>query len=347
MTDPAAAYVHRKAAYDLVIDGASISPTVDPRLISLSLTERRGSDADELEIVLNDADGKLAIPAKGAQIILQLGWQDLVAGGSRQLIDKGTFTVDERTHEGTPDRLCIRARSADLTRAFRARRTETWQNTTLGQVLTDIASRHGWQPAIAADKAAVAVDHISQGRESDSAFLARLGRMHDALATVKAGRLLFAAIASGQTAGGTPIPPATLTRASGDRHRWQEAERNSASGVTADWHDRSTGQRRSVTVGSQENAIRLGRTYATETDARRAAETRKAQQERKAASFSLELAQGRPDLYPERQLTVSGWKPPIDRDDWLIVEVRHQLDAGGGLKTSLLLEVMGSPAAAQ
>lgn len=346
MTDEAARYIHRKPAFDLVVDGKSISGDVVPRLMSLSLTEKRGTDADQLELVLNDSDGKLAIPSAGATITLKLGWLDLTEGASPQLIDKGTFKVDERGHEGTPDRLTISAKSADLTRAFRSRRTTTWRNTTLGAVLGDVATRNGWQASVAADKAAIAVDHLNQARESDSAFLTRLGRIHDAVATVKAGQLIFAAIAAGQNAAGQPIPAATINRASGDRHRWKAAERENYSGVTVEWHDRSTGQRQTVTVGSASNAKRLGRTYASERAARRAAETHQSRQKRKGAEFSLELARGRPDLYPERELTVTGFKPEIDGADWLIAETRHQLDGQGGLKTSLQMELKGAPARA-
>lgn len=347
MTDPAARYVHRAAAYDLVVDGKSISDAIVPRLISLSLTEKRGTEADQLDLVLNDADGKLGIPPAGAVITLKLGWLDLADGGAPQLVDKGTFKVDKRGHGGTPDRITISAKSADLTREFRTRRTQTWTATTLGQVLGDVAARNGLQAAVAADKAAIAVDHLNQARESDAAFLARLGRLHDAVATVKAGRLLFAAVGSGQTAGGAEIPPAALTRASGDRHAWEAAERESYTGVTAEWQDRSTGRRRTVTVGSSENAKRLGRTYASEAAARRAAESHRSSQDRKGASFSLDLAAGRPDLYPERKLTVSGFKPEIDSTEWLVSEVRHTLDAGGGLRTALTMELGGSGGSAE
>lgn len=340
-------YVHRQAAYDLVVDGRSIGPVVNPRLISLSLTERRGADADELELVLDDHDGKLAIPPAGAVVTLKLGWLDLAEGATPQLVDKGTFKVDERSHAGTPDQLTIRARSADLTRAFRRRRAETWRETTLGKVLSDIAARNGLQPHVSAEMAAAQISHLNQSRESDSALLARLGRMYDAVATVKAGRLLFAAVGAGETAGGGTIPPATITRADGDRHRWKAAERENYSGVVAEFHDRSTGQRRSVTAGGAGNAQRLGRTYASERSARRAAEAQRARQERKGAEFSIELAAGRPDLYPERRLTVSGFKPEIDGTDWLISQVVHRLDAGGGFRTNLENEKAAAPARAR
>ncbi|MFN3931604.1 MAG: phage late control D family protein [Brevundimonas sp.] len=346
MTNPAARYIHRQAAYDLVVDGQSISPTVNPRLLSLTLTERRGADADELEIVLDDHDGKLGIPPAGAVITLKLGWLDLIEGASPQLIDKGSFKVDERSHSGTPDQLTIRARSADLTRTFRSRRTQTWTDTTLGAVLGDIAARNGLQARVAADKAAIVVDHLNQSRESDSALLTRLGRLHDAVATVKAGRLLFAAVGAGETAGGGQIPPASITRLDGDRHRWKAAERESYSGVTAEWQDRSTGQRRTVTAGAADNAQRLGRTYASERSARRAAETQRARQDRKGAEFSIDLSRGRPDLYPERRLAVAGFKPEIDGTSWLISQVVHRLDSSGGLRTGIEMEIAVPPARA-
>lgn len=347
MTNQIAGHVQRQAVYELVVDGASIDAKVKPRLHSLTLTERRGTEADQLELVLNDTDGKLAIPPAGATVTLKLGWLDLRDGASPILIDKGSYIVDERGHGGTPDRLTIRARSADLTRAFRTRQTTTWSNTTLGAVLEDVAVRNGLQARVAADKAAVAVAHITQDSESDSAFLARLGRLHDAMATVKAGRLLFSPIAAGVTATGQPIPEATITRRDGDRHTWSSAERENYSGVTAKWRSRAKGTAGEVTVGSSSNAKRLGRTYGSEASARRAAQADNTKQERKGAQFSLDLASGRPDLYPDRKLTVSGWKPEIDNTGWVITETRHQLDAGGGLKTSLQMELNPAPAARQ
>lgn len=346
MTDPAARYIHRKAAWELVVDGQSINATVNPRLVSLSLTERRGADADELEIVLDDRDGKLAIPSAGATITLKLGWQTTTPGATPQLIDKGTFKVQDRAHAGTPDRLTISARSADLTRAFRNRRAQTWRDTTLGEILGEIAARNGLQPHVAAAKASIAVQHLNQSRESDSALLARLGRLHDAVATVKAGRLLFAAVGAGETAGGGQIPSATITRRDGDGHSWKAAERENYSGVTAEWQDRSTGQRRTVTTGSAANARRLGRVYASEAAARRATQTQRSRQQRQGAEFSLNLASARPDLYPERRLTVSGWKPEIDGTSWLISQVRHQLDGSGGARTSIECEIAAAPARA-
>lgn len=337
-------HVHRRAVYDLVVDGVSINALVNPRLKSLSLTEKRGADADELQLVLDDADGRLDVPPAGAVISLRLGCVDLAGGATPQLIDKGRFIVQDREHGGVPDQLTLTARSADLTRAFRARRTQTWRDTTLGAVLAELAGRNGLQVRVWPAKATITVRTLSQGRESDSAFLARLGRLHDAVATVKNQTLIFAPIGSGQTAGGDPIPPFEIRRASGDRHRWKAAERDTYSGVTVEYQDRAAGDRRTLTLGSADNARRLGRVYGSEASARRAAESARSSQDRKGATFSIDLAAGRPDLYPERKGRVTGFKPQIDDVEWLITEVQHQLDSGGGLRTSLQMELGGRPA---
>lgn len=330
-------YRHQSPAFRLSVSGRDISDKVRPRLISLNLTEKRGTDADELDIVLDDSDGQLDIPPKGAAITLALGWRDLSNDLEPALIDKGSFTVDETTHSGAPDRITIRAKSADLTRAFRSRRESSWSDTTLGDVLNELAGRNGLQLALSAELASTAVSFLQQGRESDVALITRLGRDHDAVATVKAGRLLFNPIGSGTTPSGLEIPSVTITRRTGDGHSWKTAERGSYSGVVAEWQDRQGARRQEVVAGSRENARRLGRIYATEKSAQLAVDKEFARLERGKAEFSINLARGRPDLYPERTVTVSGFKAQIDATTWLISEVRHSLE--NGLRTTLQMEL--------
>lgn len=346
MTDTAARYVHRRAVYDLVVDGKTINDAVVPRLISLSLDEKGGTDADELTIVLDDRDGRVDIPPAGAVITLQIGWLELRPGATAQLVDKGTFKVDDRSHDGSPDRLTISAKSADLAHSFRNRRTGTWSNTTLGKILDEVAARNGLKNGAEAAKAAIAVDHMNQSRESDAAFLGRLGRLYDATATVKAGTLLFATVGAGQSASGIKLPAFTVSRKSGDRHRWKAAERDNYSGVIAEWHDRAGATRHQVVEGSAENAKRLGRTYASEASARRAAKAHRGKADRKGSTFSLQLAEGSPELFPGRPVTASGWKPEINDTAWFVTSARHTLDSAGGLATSMELETSPTPAAA-
>ena len=77
--------------------------------------------------------------------------------------------------------------------------------------------------------------------------------------------------------------------------------------------------------------------YATEASALAGARAAFARIRRGLAEFSLTLATGRPDLYPETPVTVQGFKAEIDAESWLIVEVAHRL-GDSGYTCSLKLE---------
>ncbi|KPN28888.1 tail protein [Halolamina pelagica] len=52
--------------------GQQISPQVDARLQRLRLTDKRGMDADQLDITLEDSDGRLALPPRGTELHLAM-----------------------------------------------------------------------------------------------------------------------------------------------------------------------------------------------------------------------------------------------------------------------------------
>ena len=220
------------ADWRVTLDGKDMSDRLRPRLVSLSLSEKRGDEADQLDIVLSDTDGMLGIPKEGAVLAVQLGWKqgrDVATG----LIDKGSFKVDDVSHSGPPDQITIKARAADFTSQIRNRREQSWKNTTLGAVLKDVAGRNGLTLKVAKDLASIALPSISQSRESDIAFLRRLGRENDAVATIKDKHLIFARKGAGTTTSGKALPTLTIRRTDGDRHNWQRQKRDGQEGVTA------------------------------------------------------------------------------------------------------------------
>jgi uncharacterized protein len=320
--------------FRLTLDGVDLSSKVRPRLIGLTLTEKREADSDQLDLTLSDADGLLAIPPEGALLTLSLGF----AGA---LVDKGSFKVDEIEHSGAPDVLTIRARAVDFTAANRTRNLVTFKDTTLGAVVTRLAGNAGLKARIAPALASIAIDIIEQGRMSDTAFLRRLGRRYDAVATVKAGNLLFNPIGAGSTPAGTPLPTASIRRSDGDSHSFKRAARDTHTGVTAYWHDPAQAERRGedvgTTTGDNARPRRLKRTYGSQADAKAAATAEHNRLQRGAATLSFTLALGRPDLYPEQRLALSGFKPEIDAVTWLITEATHTL-GDQGLTTALQLE---------
>ena len=195
--------------------------------------------------------------------------------------------------------------------------------------------------------------------------MSRLAEQYDAIATIKNGKLLFIPAGESQTASGQPILPTTITRASGDSHSFTYSSSNSYQAVRAYYTDKKTGQKKEVIVNkdnaypnkktTQQTKTVKGKTfkakkkendnqkvntegqkiktlrhlYATESGAWSGARGAFKKIQRGVAEFSITLAVGRPDLYPETPAVVQGFKPEIDAEAWLITEVSHKIDSGG------------------
>lgn len=319
-------------AFRLTVDGKDIARLISPRLMSLELTDNRGLEADQLSITLSDHDGLLEIPRKGAVVKLWLGWSDT------GLVDKGSYTVDETEHSGAPDILSIRARSADLRGSLKTKRERSWSEVTLGAVLTEIASEYGLTPKIAAEVSARAVKHLDQANESDANMLTRLGELHDAVISVKAGCLICLPAGGGKTAGGAALPHITLTRSDGDGHRFLQADRDSYDSVKAYYYDVGSTKKQEAIAGGGEKVKELRHTYSDRDSALRAARSELNRLQRGSATLSYSLAKGRADLIPELTYSLLGVKSEIEAIVWYGGNVQHSLTADNGYTTSLELE---------
>jgi len=315
-----------------MVEGNDIAQRISPRLISLELTDNPGLEADQLSITLSDHDGMLAIPAKGARLQLWLGWSDT------GLVDKGSYTVDEIEHSGAPDVLSIRARSADLRKGLKTKRERSWSNTTLGEVLGDIATGNGLTATVASGLGGMPIQQLDQANESDANLISRLGEAFDAVASIKAGCLLCLPAGGGKTVSGLELPHITLTRADGDQHRYLQADRNSYDGVRAYYYDINRAQKQEAIAGGGDNLKDLRHSYSDQQSALRAARAAFKRLQRGSATLSYTLARGRADLIPELTYTLQGVKAEIDAIIWYGGNVQHRLTADGGYTLSLELE---------
>ncbi len=344
----------KKPAFSVTLGGREIVE-LKSRLCSLSLTDNRGFDADQLTLSIDDADGLIVLPPRGAELSVSLGWL------GEPLTFKGKYIVDEVSHGGPPDVLGITARSADFRDEFNVKREVSWHDVTVERVISAIARRYDLTPMISELLMDIEIDHADQTDESDMSFLTRMADMLGAITTVKNGCLLFILPGGGVSASGKALPSITITRSSGDQHQFRVADRDAYTGVRAYWLDLNFGKKRQVKVkrrsvvrqekssgregdymeGSEGNVYVLRKTFQNETAARRAAAAKWIQLQKGAAQFSVTLARGRADLYPGMHATMSGFKSDIDNQDWEISRVEHVID-GSGYTTRLELEVKTS-----
>ncbi|EKN3987626.1 phage late control D family protein [Yersinia enterocolitica] len=346
-----------RPAFDIKIGGKT-QTTVNDRLISLTLTDNRGFEADMLELVIDDADQKVALPKRGAQIDIALGWK------GEPLVNKGRFTVDEISHSGPPDQLIVTARSADFRDTFNVKREYSWHDITVGKVVASIASRYGLKAGVSEDLGKIEIEHADQTSESDISFLTRMAEKLGAITTIKNGMLLFMHPGRAVSQSGKLLPAITITRASGDKHSFRVADRDAYTGVTAYWLDLNYGKPQKTSVrrkrksktppkvktpastskegnyleGVEGNVFVMRETYKTERAARRAAAARWSKLQRGAAEFTMTLARGRADLFPELPAVMQGFKPEIDQAAWIITQVTHTI-GDNGFTTALNFEV--------
>ncbi|WP_413708060.1 phage late control D family protein [Ralstonia sp. Ralssp110] len=348
-----------RPAYRIKVGNKDITGRFQGRLISLTLTDNSGFEADQLDIELDDSDGKLDLPEKGVRLSLSLGWEG--AG----LVDKGTYKVDELEHSGPPDRLIIRARSADMDGGLTTRREGSYAGKTVAQIVQSIALRNKFTWLVGKKLADQVIAHVDQTGESDANFLSRLAKEFDAIATVKNGTLLFIPAGEPTCGSGLPLPTVNITRASGDTHTFSIADRENYNGVKAYYQDTRAGVRGEVVIDASnavatkeeraakgkkkkretvqadpnpDNVKVLRHTYASRSNAERAARAEWQKIQRGVATFNITLARGRAELFPSLHAKVSGWKPQIDGTGWSVGRVVHSLN-DGGFTTALELEI--------
>lgn len=307
-----------------------ITSRLSERLISLRITDKDGIEADELEVVLDDADGDLNIPPTGALLSVRIGWQ------GESLVGKGQFTVDDLEYSGNPDRLTIRGKGAPVSGSLNQKKGRSWHEISFGEMVETIAKEHGMTPAIPADLAAITFSHVDQTEESDLNFLTRMARDNGAAFSMKEDRLVMIRDGGAQTVSGKGMPTFTFDRTECQpNYSWATSDRTKYTGVEAEWHDPDAAERRSYLAGTDAQVKVLRKVYSDEPSAQRAAVSELDRLLRGAARLTVTLAAGDPTIGPECNLTVTGFKMAISGTPWLVKEVTHTITKSGGFTTAL------------
>lgn len=325
----------RQPVCQLTANDQPLNALITSRIINVSVTDNRASEADELAITLDDHDGALELPKRGVILTCRLGWSD-------GTFDMGRFSVDETEWAGTPDTITIKARSADFKSPLKTGKRKSYHQQTFGQVAKAIAGEHALTLVMVDALQQIDLGHIDQTDESDLNLLTRLAHDNGAALSIKQGRLLIFTAGQAQTASGKTLPTVTLTRRDGDQFRYSEADRDSDhTAVAANWHDPKAAKQQKAKAGQAEGkdakVKQLKGTYATEAAAQRAAAAELSRIKRQQATFSMTTAYGRPDISSESPVRLQGFKPQIDRLNWIVAKATHSYSSSG-LTSSLELE---------
>lgn len=327
---------------EVVYNGRDISADLAPYLLRWSFTDRMTGDADTLDIELGEVKADATkwldewYPDKGMEIVTRFGWS------RRDLVQAGSFDVDEIAVESPPLTVRIRAQSAGVSKAVRSRIGRRYEHTTLSAILGQIAQRIGarLKGRIAPDPA---IERATQYQETDWQFAVRLAREYGY--TVKLAdnnkALAVARLADDQP----PVrrlAPADLTR-----FAYRDQITDVPGKTTVRRHDEATGELIIYDVDSKGQAVPVDKvsadrrvkiaraSHAQDAQARARAEAERHALDKTALEVELP---GDPLLAAGLAVDVAG--PGRIRGRYVIVEARHDISRAG-FTTALHLKRIG------
>lgn len=299
-----------KPDFKVIADNQDITDLLRDRLLSLRTTDKPGLESDDCEIVIDDRDGAVAFPKKGATLEISLGYE------GEPLVFIGRYKVDEIEISGPPQSMMIRAKPADMVASLKEQKRRSWENTTLDAIVGDIARDNALQPFCPLNLAIARADQIN---ESDVHFITRMARQYGATATVKDGKLIVITRGDGMSGSGIELPTIALHRDDIASYSLSFPDRALYSEVRASFQNRATGQLQTIVLT---NETAPGTAHApkhtdrhihpTAAEAQAAAQSRKAALNRATMSGRIELMKGRADVGAEKWLELTGIKSEAD-----------------------------------
>ena len=315
--------------FRIVADGSDITRLINDRLLLLRTSDKPGMESDEFELRIDDRDGAVTLPARGASIEIYLGY----AGST--LTREGRYIVDDIELSGPPDTLVVRGKASDMRGSGKTTRSGSWEGVSLATIVGEIARRNGWEPACTVGTLVPRADQLG---ESDFNFITRLARQHDCTAKVADGKLIVMPRQGGVSASGKALAVVTIHKSDVSRYSFRLGDRSAHKGVKAKYQDKATGKLSVVSLSNDDAPDGLPPVHTdrhihpNKTAAEQAAKARLTAFNRSTAGVRLEMP-GRSDLFAERTINAQGFKDGLDGE--YLVDSREQVFTQSGWSTTI------------
>lgn len=296
-----------KPTYRIVADGVDITKLINDRMLMIRTVDKPGVDADDFELRIDDRDGAVVLPKRGANMAVYLGYE----GEKLTLI--GRYTVDTIEVSGPPDTIAIRSKSSDTRSSAKTTRSGSWEGVSLASIVTDIAKRNGWTPECSVP---TTVERADQLGESDLNYITRLAKQYDCTAKVADGKLIVLPRQGGKSASGKTLPVLVIRRSDVSRWQFRFDDDSVKKAVKATYQDKKG---ELVTLELDNDAEPDGlppihtdrHIHPNKTAAQAAAKARLAGFNRSTAAVRLEMP-GRTDVFAELEIDAREFKDGLD-----------------------------------
>lgn len=309
---------------EVSVNGKGVSAAFYDRLISATIHDAAGNEADTCELVFDDAGNVIAIPSAGDEISVKFGFRDgMTAKMGLFKIEKPGISFDEGG-----DRLTLSGRSVDMRHDTKEPLSEHFDDKTIGSIVSEIAKRHKATAKVSDEFASIKLDYVARSSQSATDFLTRLADRFGAQFSIKGNKFLFMAR--------EVLPPVSIDKSECESGEFTFEPRPRHGKTEAGWYDRTKNKvvHEIHSTGLQGPVKRLRNTVSTQTEAKAAAKAEAERLNRATGSGSISLL-GRPEILADTPLDLTGFRPEVN-GRWKAAGVDHVFDET--YKISITLE---------
>lgn len=320
-----------KHKFVVLIDGRDVTSILDPFLLELKVTRSAGQAADNLDLTLADADGRIALPNKRSTVYVSVSGTAIFDGFVTDV------TCDITKSEGR--RIKLSASSVDEGSKAKQRSLQHRDNAKFSEVAAEFGKKAGLSVITAGTIGDEYRDYWIQQNESYISWAQRMAREMGATFKAQGKRAIFVARNEGISASGKPLTTISAT--------WGVnllsasikviSTKPKFSKVRVSYFDKDKGKRVDVDADVDDTDVdailRQHLSTATEKHAKSRAEALKKESQRQSGDGTLEII-GNEFAEPEANISVSGIRSGVD-GTYRIHSLDHRLSKRAGFVTTV------------
>ncbi len=308
----------------ILADGQDITAKINPLFLSLVINDNSGTQPDSMTLTLAD-DSKFKYPTKDTKLEIWTGYDP------EKLHLKGRFVIEKIDLPFPENQIIIYGSSAKLRGSFKTQRDHTWRQTNLMDMVTAMAERNGFKPAVSGHFAQFSINYYDQKGQSDSDLVNELAQQFGATVKARADRLVFLPRGESQSAKGIPLPPIDLVLSNFVAGKLTLDSRHAVDGVKAGYYDIDQAKQLFAIAGNGvgKRIKKLPINFADQARAQAAADSEFDHLQRKEFQLTISKMPALPELTAERVINITGGHRDQINRPWLIKTLTETMDKNG------------------
>lgn len=297
----------RRAAIDIEYEQTNITKDIEGSVKLFSYTDIASGESDSISLSLQDRERRWMggwMPEKGDHVNASALFFDWSKDGDDWGFYCGSFEVDDVSISGPPAACTIGAVSIPRSTAFNEEeRTKNWEDVTVQEVASEIASRAGISLFYEAPE--IPIRSLEQDKQTDCKFLYSVCEKYGLAMKVFAEKIVIFDEAAYEAAAIATV----LKYEEFSRYSYNSTLEGTYTGAKISYSDPGTGEDHIVTVGGGNRIMEINEEADSAADAQRKAVAALNNANKKAVTFSGTVM-AKKELIASRCIGISGFGVP-------------------------------------